>query len=124
MALFMAQSMHAWRPAWQSQVVNPTISSDKIVQIGYFIINGVQSSSRATHKQIHFQMIMQSNGRRQVQYISFNTSGRDLPDISALALGHRTYVYIWQIPLLCYIKYKILVSYGTRHHIITTYVHI
>ena len=31
-------------------------------------------------------------GGAKVQYISFNTSGRDLPDISALALGHRAYI--------------------------------
>ena len=51
--------VHAWTPAWQSQAVVPSISGP--VENSSTLLSKVytvQSSFQATHKQIHFQIIM------------------------------------------------------------------
>ena len=58
-------------------------------------------------------------GGAKVQYISFNTSGRDLPDISALGLGccapsGVVGIYLANLSLLCYITYTYIKMSGSE----------
>ena len=103
-----ARAVDAWTPAWHAQAKVPTLRGSKIAFIDFFIIKRVQSSIRATRSRIHpSQINCYVMGETEVKYICYNTSGWDLPDISALALGRCApsgvvRIYLANPFLLCY----------------------